>query len=146
MNFCAQRLPNRMATPQTLTLLRPGGLTRQTIEATSGPLNDVQSNPDAPIAPGQLTSHYAPTAKVRLNAETPRGAEAYLGFGPHQGVEAEHRFDLSATGDLNEAAARLFTGLRALDGTATTIAVAPIPRTGLGEAINDRLIRAAAPR
>lgn len=133
-------------TPNKATLLRPGGLTRSEIEAVSGTLTDSPSNLDAPLAPGQLTSHYAPSAKVRLNADAPRAGEAFLGFGACQGLHAEHRFNLSSTGDLTEAAARLFTGLRLLDGKAETIAVAPIPPTGLGEAINDRLNRAAAPR
>ncbi|MEZ5952724.1 MAG: L-threonylcarbamoyladenylate synthase [Hyphomonas sp.] len=90
-------------------------------------------------APGQLKSHYAPDATLRLNAETPEPGEGWLGFGPgpHMGL------NLSPSGDLHEAAARLFAALRALDGRYDRIAVAPIPNEGLGEAINDRLARAA---
>jgi L-threonylcarbamoyladenylate synthase len=89
-----------------------------------------------------LASHYAPCAPVRLNAMTRQGDEVLIGFGPVAGD-----ITLSATGDLAEAAARLYATLRAADQqNPTAIAVAPIPQTGLGEAINDRLARAAAPR
>jgi L-threonylcarbamoyladenylate synthase len=106
----------------------------------------------SPEAPGQLSSHYAPGAAVRLAAAGPRAGEAWLGFGPDPAAALAHdgpRATLSATGDLDQAAARLFALLRDLDaalGGAGTIAVAPIPQTGLGRAINDRLRRAAAPR
>lgn len=132
--------------PHRPALLRPGGLARGDIEALTGRLISPASDPDAPRAPGQLTSHYAPGARVRLNAEAPLPGEAYLSFGRYDGSDVQHRFDLSPSGDLAEAAARLFTGLRTLDGNAETIAVAPIPDEGLGEAINDRLSRAAALR
>src|SRR6056297_1668233 len=93
-------------------------------------------------APGQMRSHYAPGAKVRLEAEAPRPGEVMLGFGP---VEAD--LNLSRAGDLTEAAATLFHHLHALDAMgAEGIAVSPIPETGLGRAINDRLRRAAAPK
>jgi L-threonylcarbamoyladenylate synthase len=95
-------------------------------------------------SPGQLASHYAPRARVRLNAATARAGEAYLGFGKQQ---AGPGLNLSTRGDLEEAAANLFAMLRVLDTKRVrAIAVAPIPRRGLGAAINDRLSRAAAPR
>jgi L-threonylcarbamoyladenylate synthase len=119
-------------------LLRPGAVTRAEIEALIGPLAEAEA--DAKRSPGRLTRHYAPQAPVRLNAEAPRPGEAWLGFGPG----ADTPFNLSAAGDLVEAAANLFAHLRAADRTGpTAIAVAPIPQTGLGEAINDRLRRAA---
>jgi L-threonylcarbamoyladenylate synthase len=134
------------ADPERPTLLRPGGLARQEIEVVTGPLEGPAQHASTPTSPGQLDSHYAPNARVRLNADTPHVDEAYLAFGPYRGEGAHHRFDLSASGDLGEAAARLFTGLRLLDTKAGKIAVAPIDNTGLGEAINDRLKRAAAQR
>jgi L-threonylcarbamoyladenylate synthase len=102
-----------------------------------------EAESDARRSPGRLTRHYAPLAPVRLDAAEPRAGEAYLAFGglapAGPGV-----FDLSERGDLTEAAARLFSLLRAADAMApTAIAVAPIPPEGLGEAINDRLRRAA---
>ncbi len=96
------------------------------------------------MAPGQLASHYAPAAKVRLNARSADQGEVLLAFGPEapEGVP-----NLSKRGDLVEAAANLYRLLRELDASgAATIAVMPIPETGLGAAINDRLYRAAAPR
>ena len=93
-------------------------------------------------APGQLSSHYAPDAPVRLNAAAPDDGEAYLGFGASPAGDV----NLSPTGDLAEAAANLFAALRDIDRFDKPIAVAPIPETGLGAAINDRLRRAAAPR
>jgi len=97
---------------------------------------------DRPTAPGQLASHYAPDAALRLNATTPKRGEVMLGFGAVTGDET-----LSASADLAEAAATLFEKLRLLDKRgATKIAVAPVPDHGLGRAINDRLRRAAAPR
>jgi len=97
---------------------------------------------DAPVAPGQLASHYAPLGSVRLNAEVAQDGEVLLGFGP-----AEAALNLSPSGDLIEAAATLFDRLHQLDAMgATKIAVSPIPDHGLGAAINDRLRRAAAPR
>ena len=128
-------------------ILRPGGVARDALEAVSGVMRrPAQTNHSAPTAPGQLTSHYAPSASVRLNATQPEAGEAYLGFGAQPKREGIVFFDLSPSGDLVEAAANLFTGLRWLDRVSDRIAVAPIPETGLGEAINDRLRRAAAER
>jgi L-threonylcarbamoyladenylate synthase len=120
-------------------LLRPGAIARQEIEAVTGPL--AKAGP-AIQSPGQLDSHYAPSAALRLNASRAEQDEALLGFGP--GVDAA--LNLSSTGDLKEAAANLFAMLRKLDKQAKRIAVMPIPEMGLGEAINDRLRRAAASR
>ena len=124
-------------------LLRPGALPRQTIEAALGAsLNDAAVR-DKPEAPGMLASHYAPRARLRLNASEARAGETLLGLGP----APDAALNLSGSGDLVEAAANLFSHLRALDAKgAKVIAVMPIPREGLGEAINDRLERAAAPR
>ncbi len=121
-------------------LLRPGAVTRGQIEDLIGPLAEAES--DARRSPGRLTRHYAPQAPVRLDAAAPRPGEAYLAFGPCP--EGPATFNLSPSGDLAEAAANLFAFLRAADaGSPVAIAVAPIPGTGLGEAINDRLRRAA---
>ncbi len=122
-------------------LLRPGGVAREDIEALIGPL----AAPGGEIeAPGMLSSHYAPRARLRLNASAPGADEAFLAFGPDAPA---HALNLSARGDLVEAAANLYAFLRKLDSQgAAQIAVAPIPHQGLGEAINDRLARAAAPR
>ena len=104
----------------------------------------------APLAPGQLASHYAPRARLRLEAVSVNAGEALLDFGPAppDGVtQAAAALNLSPRGDLIEAAANLFSHLRALDASgAAAIAVMPVPHEGLGEAINDRLQRAAAPR
>ncbi|MEX0590145.1 MAG: L-threonylcarbamoyladenylate synthase [Xanthobacteraceae bacterium] len=133
-------------------LLRPGTVPRHAIEAALGfPLVDAPSQGgDAPSAPGQLPSHYATRARLRLDVSEVQPGEALLAFGPKRpdGAErAAYVLDLSPKGDLVEAAANLFAHLRALDATdAHTIAVTPIPATGLGEAIRDRLMRAAAPR
>ena len=122
-------------------LLRPGAVTRAQIEAVIGPLAEAEA--DARRSPGRLARHYAPAAPVRLEAAAPAPGEAYLAFGPDATV-GDHVFNLSPAGDLAEAAANLFAYLRAADRTGpTAIAVAPIPETGLGEAINDRLRRAA---
>lgn len=125
-------------TPQ---LLRPGGLAQDAIERVlNRPLQMPKS--DAPLsAPGQLLSHYAPGAAVRLNADSARDTEIFLGFGP-----MACDLNLSPTGDLAEAAANLFGHLHLLDATNRPIAIAAIPDHGLGAAINDRLTRAAAPR
>lgn len=121
-------------------LLRPGGVAREAIEALVGPLGSARG--ERPLAPGMLQSHYAPRARLRLDALRAEPDEVFLGFG---GIDGE--VNLSPAGDLVEAAANLFAALRALDATgADVIAVAPIPRAGLGEAINDRLARAAAAR
>ncbi|MBU3730292.1 MAG: threonylcarbamoyl-AMP synthase [Beijerinckiaceae bacterium] len=132
-------------------LLRPGGVTRAEIEEVLGErLADGAGDAAKPIAPGLLESHYAPRAKVRLNAQSIAPGEAALLFGPDNpaGLEdAKAQLNLSFRGDLREAAANLFAMLRRLDLVgAATIAVAPIPAEGLGEAIRDRLQRAAAPR
>ena len=136
-------------------LLRPGGLPRGEIERVLGrtllqPPDDADSNSDQPLAPGMLASHYAPHTPVRLNADRLEAGEALLAFGPRviSGIEAASEvMNLSARGDLNEAAANLFGYLRALDAKcARAIAVMPVPHHGLGEAINDRLGRSAVPR
>ncbi len=125
------------------TLLRPGALPRETIERTLKASLAEAAPRDRPDAPGMLASHYAPRARLRLNASGVQAGETLLGFGP----AADAALNLSQRGDLIEAAANLFSHLRALDAKgATVIAVMPIPREGLGEAINDRLERAAAPR
>lgn len=133
-------------------LLRPGGVPREAIEDLLGERLEVglEGGDKNPLAPGMLASHYAPRAQVRLNATRIEPGEAVLLFGNTSlagGEQARATLNLSATGDLKEAAAHLFSYLRQLDASgAPTIAVAPIPETGLGEAINDRLQRAAAER
>jgi len=136
-------------------LLRPGGVPRGEIERVLGrtllqPPEDADSDSGQPLAPGMLASHYAPRTPVRLNADSIEAGEALLAFGPRviPGVKAASDvMNLSARGDLNEAAANLFGYLRALDAkTARAIAVMPVPQHGLGEAINDRLRRAAVGR
>jgi L-threonylcarbamoyladenylate synthase len=133
-------------------LLRPGGAPRDAIERVLGAaLADAPAqDADAPLAPGMLASHYAPRTGLRLDAEAVRPGEALLAFGPDRPAGAErasHVLNLSPGGDLVEAAANLFSHLRALDAlNAPSIAVMKVPHTGLGEAINDRLARAAAPR
>lgn len=135
-------------TTATPTLLRPGGATREAIEAVIGPvaLSDAIPNGDAARkSPGQLESHYAPARPVRLNATTVAADEGLLAFGPQAPAGARYTLNLSPQGDLTEAAANLFAQLRALDRPdIARIAVMPIPQTGLGLAINDRLRRAAA--
>ena len=136
-------------------LLRPGGLPRGDIERVLGrplqrPPQDADSDSGQPLAPGMLASHYAPHTRVRLNAGRLEAGEALLAFGPDAiaGVDAATCvMNLSERGDLNEAAANLFGYLRALDTKgARAIAVMPVPHHGLGEAINDRLRRAAVER
>ena len=130
-------------------LLRSGAVAREAIEAVVGaPLARCPESDDVhPTAPGQLTSHYAPNALMRLNARDVRPGEALLAFGSDVPDTANPVLNLSVSGDLVEAAAALFAALRALDRMGTgAIAVMPIPERGLGEAINDRLRRAAAPR
>jgi L-threonylcarbamoyladenylate synthase len=131
------------------TLLRPGGIARRDIErvlghavADAAPLSD-----EAPLSPGLLASHYAPKTPLRLNAVDVRPGEALLALGADAPKGAVQTLNLSGSGDLVEAAANLFSQLRLLDAAgATAIAVMRIPNDGLGEAINDRLARAAAPR
>ncbi|MNL11474.1 Threonylcarbamoyl-AMP synthase [compost metagenome] len=122
-----------------VALLRPGSVTREEIEAVVGPLAEEAGQGHR--SPGRLALHYAPDAPVRIEAETANEGEILLGFGPGVG---ETRWSLSPTGDLREAAANLFRLLREADRTKPVgIAVSPIPHKGLGEAINDRLRRAA---
>lgn len=131
-----------------VVLLRPGAVTVDAIEGVVGKpvLRDLHAG-DRPSSPGQLASHYAPRAAVRLGAREVREGEALLAFGPRPFAHAGVTVNLSARGDLIEAAANLFSALRALDaGGVDAIAVMPVPMHGLGEAINDRLRRAAAPR
>src|SRR6201990_1089389 len=135
-------------------LLRPGGLPRGEIERVLGqklaqPPADTMSDSPQPLAPGMIASHYAPRTRVRLDATSIEAGEALLAFGvPVPGADsAVAVMNLSPRGDLNEAAANLFGYLRALDAkAAATIAGMPIPHHGLGEAINDRLRRAAVGR
>lgn len=136
----------------TPRLLRPGGLAVEEIEAAIGPVTRLKADldGDAPVAPGMLTSHYAPGLPVRLDADSVAADEALLAFGaPLPGARVT--WNLSADGRLDEAAARLFAGLRYLDregrrAGCRCIAVQPVPGGGLGPAIRDRLGRAAAPR
>jgi L-threonylcarbamoyladenylate synthase len=135
-------------------LLRPGGVPREAIERVLGrplvqPPHDADSDAAQPLAPGMLTSHYAPRTKVRLNATEIAPGEALLAFGPALpgATSAVAAMNLSARGDLAEAASHLFGYLRSLDAKgARAIAVMEIPNEGLGEAINDRLRRAAIGR
>ena len=131
-----------------VVLLRPGAIAAADIEAVAGVrLARRAVDEHAPTAPGQLASHYAPRARVRLGAVQVEPGEALLTFGREVPETAGPVFNLSAAGDLVEAAQNLFAALHVLDASgAKTIAVMPIPPEGLGEAINDRLKRAAAPR
>ena len=131
-------------------LLRPGGIAREEIERVLGrtlPRNFNLTAPDAPSAPGQLACHYAPRTPLRLNVRRVEPGEALLAFGPELPTNALHAIailNLSLTGDPTEAAANLFSHMHALDRWgARAIAVMPLPQGGLGEAINDRLRRAA---
>ncbi len=127
--------------PQAV-LLRPGATARAEIEAITGPLADPTDHADRPESPGRLLRHYAPRARLRLNADAPEPGEAFIAFGPTGIADA---LQLSATGSAREAAANLFALLREADKRgAAAVAVASIPDEGLGEAINDRLRRAAA--
>jgi L-threonylcarbamoyladenylate synthase len=135
-------------------LLRPGGVPAEDIEgALGGPLDRTGTAPggEAPRGPGMLASHYAPSLPLRLGATAAGAGEALLGFGPAMPPGAAVAWNLSEAGDLAEAASRLFAGLRWLDAEGARlglrgIAAMPVPGTGLGAAINDRLARAAAPR
>ena len=122
-------------------LLRPGGLTREAIEAEIGPIAIAEANDEtAPRSPGRIAAHYAPNLPLRMNVDATKPGEALLGFGATPGAT----MNLSPAGDVVEAAANLFAMLRALDSAPfTAIAVAPIPELGLGVAMNDRLRRAA---
>lgn len=132
-------------------LLRPGGVALEDLEAAIGPIDvpgEATGGGNGEVnAPGQLQSHYAPSIPIRINVkpEERQKGESMLGFGP--GMPKRAALNLSKTGDLTEAAANLFTMMRALDMPGIRgIAVVPIPEAGLGRAINDRLRRAAAPR
>lgn len=132
------------ATPR---LLRAGSIARSEIEKITGPLT--RAGKDEVSAPGMMASHYAPKAKLRLQATTVRDGEAFIAFGavPESMENSGKILNLSPRGDLIEAASNLYAYLRELDASgATVIAVAPIPGEGLGEAIRDRLARAAAPK
>jgi L-threonylcarbamoyladenylate synthase len=130
----------------TAIQLRAGALPRAEIAAAIGQPVGIAAADAAVAAPGMLASHYAPKALLRLDADAPIGDEAYLAFGPPPEGATELLQNLSPSGDLREAARNLFSMLYQLDTAASRIAVAPIPEVGLGEAINDRLRRAAAPR
>lgn len=134
---------------ETPVLLRPGAIPAEAIEkVVGGALARLPpENGGVPTSPGQLQSHYAPRARLRLNASTWEPDDAVLAFGTVAPHPARAMINLSPSGDLVEAAANLFAALRELDASgAETIAVTPVPTRGLGEAINDRLERAAAPR
>jgi L-threonylcarbamoyladenylate synthase len=124
------------------TLLRLGGLSREALEAVAGPLLAPDASAKAaPASPGMVLRHYAPRAPVRLNGSSAQAGEVMIGFGPgYEGAE----LNLSPSGDVVEAAAQLFSMLRAADAlNPSAIVIAAIPETGLGEAIADRLRRAA---
>lgn len=123
------------------TLLRPGGVALEAVETALNTRLHLHQSGDLLTAPGQLQSHYAPDAPVRLNAQSRHGDEVLLGFGP---VDCD--LNLSEAGNLPQAAANLFAALHSLNETGRPIAVSPIPDHDLGAAINDRLRRAAAPR
>jgi len=129
------------------TLLRPGGVPIDDLEAALGPIDRAGNSNDAPRGPGMLPSHYAPSLPLRLDATKVSPGEALLAFGTPAPTGAKETRWLSRSGDLREAAANLFAALRALDRPDfAAIAVMPIPEYGLGLALNDRLRRAAAPR
>ena len=145
---CAVGVESTILSLDPPRMLRPGGLPAEVLEEALGAPLELGGNAEAPNAPGQLSSHYAPGAAVRLDAREVGTDEVWIGFGPGC---AGADLSLSATEDLVEAAANLFSALRAADQLAAErgargIAVAPIPEHGLGRAINDRLRRAAAPR
>jgi L-threonylcarbamoyladenylate synthase len=125
-------------------LLRPGGVTLETLEAILGPIEAATGTSDAPRSPGMLESHYAPETAIRLNASSVAATEALLAFGDEGLPGAAETLWLSRSGNVDEAAANLFAMLRRLDRPDfSAIAVMPIPESGLGRAINDRLRRAA---
>jgi L-threonylcarbamoyladenylate synthase len=128
-------------------LLRPGGLAAEAIEAEVGPLATAGDDAGAPRSPGRLASHYAPSLPLRLGATALADDEALLAFGPDVPAGGMACLNLSARGDLVEAAANLFRHLHALEASgARAIATMAVPDEGLGRAINDRLARAAAAR
>lgn len=132
-------------TGETPVILRLGGVSREAIaEVIDAPIEVATGDADKPASPGMLARHYAPATRLRLNARDVHEGEALLAFGPRLPPHAGPAVNLSASGDLAEAAANLFAALRSLDAAgATAIAAMPIPDEGLGEAINDRLRRAA---
>ena len=135
-----------LSEPQAV-LLRPGAVTGEQLEKIVGPLAKASEPDGAPRSPGQLKSHYAPSLPLRLEARSVAADEALLAFGSDAPGGAKATINLSADGDLVEAAGRLFAALHELDACgARRIAVMPVPDQGLGVAINDRLRRAAAPR
>ncbi|NWH09281.1 MAG: threonylcarbamoyl-AMP synthase [Alphaproteobacteria bacterium] len=126
------------------SLLRAGAISRQAIEAITGPLAEPLDKSEAPESPGRLLAHYAPRHPLRLNAWAIEPEEGLIAFGADVPSGGRVTLNLSPSGDLTEAAANLFAYLRAMDKEAISgIAVVPLPETGLGEAINDRLRRAA---
>ena len=139
-------------TGDTAHILRPGGITREAVAATLAArgmtlaTESLPTDEDAPASPGQLASHYAPSAPVRLNVTAPEPGMELIGFGETGGA-GELGLNLSPEGDLQDAAANLFQMMHEADAAgAAVIGVAPVPDRGLGEAVNDRLRRAAAPR
>ncbi len=144
---CAQGLESTVlwVGDDHVAILRPGGITKEMLEAKDIAVGQREEDVSALSAPGQLTSHYAPRLSVRLNAEGAREGEAFIGFGP---TELPCAYNLSESGDLTEAAQHLFAHLRAADQPEkySAIAVMHIPEGGVGSAINDRLKRAAAER
>ena len=143
---CAVGVESTILSLDPPMLLRPGGVAAEAIEAALGLPLPTGGNAQKPSAPGQLASHYAPAAPVRLGADRPHADEVYVTFGTRP---APGQLTLSSTGDLTEAAANLFHILREADrlaGPEGRIAFAPVPERDLGRAINDRLRRAAAPR
>ncbi|OCX66893.1 threonylcarbamoyl-AMP synthase [Thioclava sp. SK-1] len=145
---CAVGVESTILSLDPPRLLRPGGISTEALQTALGRSLPTGGDAAAPNAPGQLLSHYAPGAPVRLNATEAQPNELWIGFGPG----CPGQLTLSASGDLLEAAANLFATLHSADALTsppngpTRIAVAPIPERGLGRAINDRLRRAAAPR
>ncbi|MEO1016289.1 MAG: L-threonylcarbamoyladenylate synthase [Pseudomonadota bacterium] len=136
-----------LSTLGSASLLRPGGLARKLVEDVIGPMDDGLDEKGVIKSPGRLKHHYAPTLPLRLEARLPLANEAFLAFGPTDRTNAIATLNLSEAADLEEAAANLFSMLRALDHSdAECIAVGPVPDRGLGEAINDRLRRAATPK
>lgn len=133
-------------TKEKPAILRPGGVTYEELIKVLGSLENREPDRKAPISPGALESHYAPAAKLRMNANYAKIGEGLLTFGPETRSNKNNQFNLSREGNLIEAAANLFSMIRKMDEKYEKIAVMPIPNHGLGIAINDRLQRAAAPR
>ena len=123
-----------------VTLLRPGSISKDNVEAVVGKIGSSLHDDNAPKSPGMLSRHYSPEARLRLNVTSPEAEEAYLGFGP---ASVKTTLSLSEAGNLTEAASNLYAMIRELDHSFDAIAIAPIPEDGIGAAINDRLRRAA---